>query len=136
MSLRNLTTGLVVLLGGSIICIGIGYLLAPQATAATFGVPHWPRGDAAAFLATKGVRDIASGLIGLMLLVTGHRRALGWALLAITFIPLGDAIIVISYGGSPGIAYGVHGTTAVTLVVVAVLLLRERPAGDGGVSRA
>jgi hypothetical protein len=99
------------------------------------GYVQWPHGEAAAFLATKVVRDITAGLIGLILLISGQRQALGLALLAAAFIPLGDAIIVISYGGSPSIAYGVHGITAVVLVVVAVLQLRELPAYDRSVLR-
>ncbi|MEU8465180.1 DUF4267 domain-containing protein [Streptomyces sp. NPDC029003] len=39
-----------------------------------------PRQDGAAFLKVKGVRDIATGLVILALLITGPRRALGWAI--------------------------------------------------------
>ncbi|MEU9014330.1 DUF4267 domain-containing protein [Streptomyces sp. NPDC048479] len=55
------------------------------------------------------------------------RRALGWAMLAITFVPAGDMVIVLSNDGSPGTAYGVHGFTAAAVAVTAGLLLRERP---------
>jgi hypothetical protein len=43
---------------------------------------------------------------------------------------LGDAVIVLEHGGSLGVALGVHGSTAVVLVVVGVALLRrgDRPA--------
>lgn len=56
-------TGLAALGGAFIIYIGLSYLLAPQAAAAGFGVPTWPRRDGTAFLAVKGVRDIATGLV-------------------------------------------------------------------------
>ncbi|MCX5199375.1 DUF4267 domain-containing protein [Streptomyces sp. NBC_00249] len=107
--------------------IGLSYLLAPQATAPDFGIPTWPQHDGAAFLAVKGVRDIATGLVVLALLLTGHRRALGWAMAAIAFVPAGDMVIVLTSGGPAGTAYGVHGFTALAVAVTAGLLLRERP---------
>ena len=68
-------------------------------------------------------------LVIFALLLSGHRRALGWAMLAITFVPASDMVIVLSNDGSLGTAYGVHGLTALAVVVTAGLLLRERPLG-------
>ncbi|MGH2617787.1 MAG: DUF4267 domain-containing protein [Thermomicrobiales bacterium] len=87
---QNLAPGISVLMSLGIIGIGARYLVDPEASAATFGVPDWPRGDARAFLAVKGVRDIASGLLVLILLALGQRRALGWVLLAIAIVPAGE----------------------------------------------
>ncbi|MEV0413662.1 DUF4267 domain-containing protein [Streptomyces sp. NPDC050448] len=128
MSVKHLATALAALGAAFIVYIGVGFLLAPQSTAAGFGVPTWPRDEGTAFLAVKGVRDIASGLVVLALLLTGHRRALGWAMAALAFVPAGDMVIVLSSGGSAGTAYGVHGATAAAVALTAVLLLRERTA--------
>lgn len=128
MPLKHLTTALTALGAAFILYIGLSYLLAPQATAPDFGIPTWPQHDGAAFLAVKGVRDIATGLVVLALLLTGHRRALGWAMAAIAIIPAGDMVIVLTSGGPPATAYGVHGTTALIVAVTATLLLRERAA--------
>ncbi|WP_330298973.1 DUF4267 domain-containing protein [Streptomyces sp. NBC_00503] len=128
MKLRHFTTTLAALGAVFIIYVGFSYLIAPQATAAGFGVPTWPRHEGTAFLAVKGVRDIAPGLVILALLLTGHRRALGWAMAAIAFVPMGDAVIVLTSGGSVATALGVHASTAAAVVLTAVLLLRERPA--------
>jgi uncharacterized protein DUF4267 len=128
MNLKNLTTGLAALGGAFIIYVGLSYLFAPQSTASGFGVPTWPEHDGTAFLAVKGVRDIATGLVVFALLVSGHRKALGWAMAAITFVPVGDMVIVLAEDGSAGTAYGVHGCTAAAVAVTAGLLLRERPA--------
>ncbi len=125
--MKVLATGIAVLTGLFIIYIGLEYLLAPQAAAAGFGVPTWPQREGTAFLAVKGVRDIATGLVVGALLLSGHRRALGWAMLAFAFIPVGDMVIVLSQGGSPATALGIHGLTAVVVLVGAALLLRERP---------
>ena len=48
-------------------------------------------------------------------------------MLAFAFIPVGDMVIVLSQGGSPATALGIHGLTAVVVLVGAALLLRERP---------
>lgn len=127
MTRKHLATGLAALGGAFIIYVGLSYLLAPQATAAGFGVPTWPQHDGTAFLAVKGVRDIGTGLVIFALLLAGHRKALGWAMLGLTFIPAGDMVIVLSSGGSAGTAYGIHGATAAAVAVTAGLLLRERP---------
>lgn len=127
MKLKHVTTALAALGAGFTLYIGFGYLIAPQANAAEFGVATWPRDEGAAFLAVKGVRDIATGLVVLALLLTGHRRALGWALAAIGFVPLGNAVIVLNSGGTAATALGVHGSTAAAVLLTAVLLLRERP---------
>ncbi|WP_329378453.1 DUF4267 domain-containing protein [Streptomyces sp. NBC_01351] len=128
MTLKHLATALAAIGAAFIIYIGLAYLIAPQATAPDFGVPTWPQNDGTAFLAVKGVRDVATGLVVLALLLTGQRRALGWAMAAIAFIPAGDTAVVLAAGGSAGTAFGVHGSTALAVAFTAVLLLRERPA--------
>ncbi len=124
--MKRLATVLAVLGGLFIIYIGVIFLVNPLDSAAAFGVTSWPTHDGTAFLAVKAVRDIASGLVIFALLFTGHRRALGWALLALAFAPTGDMVIVLSDGGSIAMALGVHGLTALAVVANAVLLLRER----------
>lgn len=126
--MKRLATVLATLGGLFIIYIGLSYLLAPQTSASGFGLPSWPQHEGTAFLAVKGVRDTASGLVILALLLTGQRKALGWAMLALTFVPTGDMLIVLSHHGSAGTAYGIHGLTAAAVALTAVLLLRERPA--------
>ncbi|MFJ8739464.1 DUF4267 domain-containing protein [Embleya sp. NPDC127516] len=128
MNIRNLTTTLAALGGLFIVYIALAYLIAPQSTASGFGLPSWPEHEGTAFLAVKGVRDLGSGLVVFALLLTGHRRALGWALAAITFVPAGDMVIVLANDGSAAKALGIHGLTAVLVALTAGLLLRERPA--------
>lgn len=125
---RHVATGLTVLLAVGIGYVGVSYLFLPEATAPSFGMAVWPEGDAAAFLATKGARDLASGLVPLALLLTGQRRALGWVLTVWTLVPLSDAALILATGGSTVTALAVHGLTALALVVTGVLLLTEKPA--------
>jgi hypothetical protein len=112
-----------------VICVGITlvgarFLLAPRASAAGYGVPFEPWSSRpAAYLSVKAVRDLASGLVILALLLAGPASALGWFMLAAAIIPVGDALIVLRYGGPKMLAYAMHGVTAVVMVAGAVLLL-------------
>lgn len=119
-------SGLTAAIGVGIILIGVRFLRDPEAGAKGFGIPAQPRRDGNAYLAAKGVRDIATGLIVLVLLALGQRRALGWVSLTATLIPASDAAIVLRHKGSPAIAYGVHGATAAVTLINGLLLLREK----------
>jgi Domain of unknown function (DUF4267) len=107
-------------IGVGIILIGTRFLLDPAAGAAGFGVPAPPADDP--FLAVKGVRDIGSGLILLTLLAMRRPRVLGWVTLAASVMPIGDALIVLAYGGPAYAAYGIHGATAVVAIAAAAVL--------------
>ena len=123
MSLKGIGNGLAALIGLGIIFIGARFLLTPEVAAAGFGLPASAAGDAGAYLTTKGVRDIVSGLFVLVLLASGQTRALGLVLLVASLIPLGDMAVVLAHTGPPSIAFGVHGVTAVTVLLDAYLLL-------------
>jgi hypothetical protein len=83
----------------------------------------WPHGEGDAFLSVKGLRDVVSGLVMLAVLAKGSRRTLGWAMLAESLTPIGDMLIVLSSGGKPAIAFGVHGATAAGVILAGALLV-------------
>jgi hypothetical protein len=114
--------GLSGLLGAGIIVIGARFLVAPQAAAAAYGITNGgPSSDP--YLAVKGVRDIASGVVAFVLLAAGKPHILGRYLAAASIIPIGDATIVLRGNGPKATAYGVHGTTAAVMLGTAALLL-------------
>ncbi len=113
--------GLAVVLDLFIAFIGARFLLAPRAAAAGYGVPASPTGDGA-YLAVKGVRDLALGLLGLALLAFAGARAEAWFMLVAALIPLGDMLIVLRHGGTKAIAFGIHLATAVVVLISAALL--------------
>ena len=45
----------------------------------------------------KSVRDIVSGLLGLLLIATAQFREPGWFLIIVALIPIGDALIVLRH---------------------------------------
>jgi hypothetical protein len=126
MTISRIATAFSLIGAAFIIYIGISYLVTPETTATGFGLPAWPSGDAVAFLNLKGVRDIVSGLIILVLLATKKRYALGIVTLVSALVPVGDMLTVLSWGGSTAAAFGIHGLTALFVAVTGVLLIRER----------
>jgi Domain of unknown function (DUF4267) len=112
------------LIAAGIIFIGARFILAPRAAAAGYGVqPDLSQRSVGAYLSVKGVRDIASGLFVFILMAAGATHLVGWAILAATIIPIADAIIVLGHGGPKSIAFGVHGLTAVVMLITSALLL-------------
>ena len=124
MVLTKVGYGLSGLLGAGIIVIGARFLVKPQAAAAGYGITSEQGGPAShPYLAAKGVRDIASGVVTFLLLAEGKPHVLGKYLVAASIIPIGDATIVLRHSGKKSTAYGVHGTTAAVMVGTAALLL-------------
>lgn len=112
-------------LGLSLVYTGLRFLVAPRRATMGYGVPleqpHTAPTDA--YLAAKGVRDIAAGVVLMLLILFQTPRILGWALVIATLIPLVDAYIVRTYSTSKAFAYGVHAVLATGMLATAVLLL-------------
>lgn len=119
-----LVTGyvLVAIISLGIIYVGLNYLFAPNKIAAGFGFTEAPE-NAETFLNVKGGRDIGAGLVPLALVLYGDPHALGWVFLAAAAWPVFDMLIVLRHQGKKAIAFGVHGLTAVVMVVASLLLL-------------
>ena len=113
---------LVAIVALGIIYIGLNYLFAPAKIAAGFGFNDVPQ-NAETFLNVKGGRDVGAGLVPLALMIYGDPHALGWAFLAAATWPLFDMLLILRHRGKKAIAFGVHGLTAVVMVVAALLLL-------------
>ena len=108
----------------AIIGIGSFYLLAPQRMTPSFGLKP-PASDlqTRAWLRLKGVRDIASGLVILTLMLAANAHTVGLALLVFAIIPLGDMSVVLASGGSKSTAFSVHGVTCVVMLVASLFLI-------------
>jgi len=102
-----------------ILVVGARFLLAPRVAMAGFGVAE---DSLRALTAIKGVRDIASGVVPLVVLAAAGHQAFGWALVAAAITPTGDAVIVVTNGGVLRQALSVHGVTALVLVVAGLVL--------------
>ncbi|WP_371569754.1 DUF4267 domain-containing protein [Streptomyces canus] len=129
MSLNKINTVLTTAFILFILWFGTEFILSPETTAPGFGLPSRPSGDGGGFLVVKGIRDVVLALVLGVLLVTGHRRALGWVLLVEALAAYGDMTTVLAHHGSVATALGVHGLTATLMVVNGLLIMRETRKG-------
>src|SRR4051812_21371266 len=115
------TVGLVIswIVSLGIITIGIAYWCRSEKNAEGFGLPVLPHPEARGWWQVKGIRDIATGLIVIVMIFLAP-AAVGWAVLVEALIPLGDAAAILGNGGRRSAAFGIHGATAVVMVMGAV----------------
>ena len=115
---------LTALMAVGIIVIGCFYLVSPERISGTFGLkPPASDADTRAWLRPKGIRDVASGLVVLTMMLTADSRLTGVALLVYAIIPLGDMSIILASGGSKSKAFSVHGVTCAVMLVVGLVLI-------------
>lgn len=112
------------LMAAAILVIGCFYLLSPERMTGSFGLkPPASDADTRAWLRLKGIRDIASGLLVLTMMLTMGTRSVGIALLVLAITPLGDMSIILGSGGSKSKAFSVHGLTCAAMLVVGLWLI-------------
>ena len=112
------------LIAVAVTALGCSYLVSPQRVVGSFGLkPPSPDADTRAWLRLKGMRDVGSGSVVLILMLTADRRSLGMALLAFAIIPFGDMSIVLGSGGSRSKAFSIHGLTCAVMLVIGLMLI-------------
>lgn len=115
---------LAVLISVGIIVIGCFYLASPQRMVGGFGLkPPASDADTLAWLRLKGIRDVASGLAVLALMLTTDSRTVGIVLLVLAIIPFGDMSNILASGGRKATAFSVHGVTCAVMLFAGALLI-------------
>ena len=115
---------LAVLVSVGIIVIGCFYLISPQRILGGFGLkPPAPDPDTQAWLRLKGIRDVASGVAVLTLLLTSDGRTVGIVLLVFAIIPFGDMANVLASGGRKITAFSIHGLTCAVMLFGGLLFI-------------
>ena len=106
----------------AIIGIGINFILNPVGASTGYGVPmHDP--TTFPFMWIKGIRDIFSGLVVLVFLLTGNRQSTAWVFALASLIPLADGLVIIAHMGlAPPLL--IHWGTAAYMAIVSYFLLR------------
>ena len=119
-----LPLGMALLVALGIIAIGVGYVASPRTMTRSFGLPLPENGtNIAWWLRLKGVRDIASGLAVLAFIAWGVPGAVGIIVLVLAVIPAGDMLTILAAKGSTRAAFGMHGLTAMFMVLAGILLM-------------
>ncbi|QJB35072.1 DUF4267 domain-containing protein [Chitinophaga oryzae] len=89
---------LTLLTGLLLVFIGARFLLLPMPAETAFGI-HTATGGDYSFHYIKGIRDLFTGAIIVILLLAREFRAAGFLLLAGSIIPMVDFSIVMSHAG-------------------------------------
>jgi uncharacterized membrane protein len=112
------------LIAVGIIVIGCFYLVSPERVSGSFGLKV-PASDAntRAWLRLKGIRDVASGLVLLAMMLTADSRTVGIVLLVFAVIPLGDMSNILVSGGRKATAFSVHGVTCAVMLFLGLALI-------------
>ena len=115
---------LAVLVSVGIIVIGCLYLVSPERILGGFGLkPPAADADTRAWLRLKGIRDIASGLAVLTLMLTTNNRTVGIVFLVFALIPFGDMSNILVSGGRKVTAFSVHGVTCAVMLFAGLVLI-------------
>jgi len=115
---------LAALVAVGIVVIGCFYLVSPQRILGTFGLkPPASDADTLAWLRLKGIRDVASGLVLLAMMLTADARTVGIVILVLAIIAFGDMSIILWSGGSKSRALSNHGVTCAVMLVAGLLLI-------------
>ena len=121
--MHQLAFGVAAVVALAIIVIGALYVARPRAATRSFGLPLPEDGpNIAWWLRLKGVRDIAAGLTVLAMMVWGGPHMVGIILLVEALIPIGDMLVILAAKGSARSAFGMHGLTALLMILAAVPL--------------
>lgn len=108
-----------------IIIVGFFYIASPEHVTGSFGLkPPATDTDTRAWLHLKGIRDIASGLAVLTLMLAADSRTVGIVMIVFALIPFGDMTNILVSGGKKTTAFSVHGVTCAVMLVAGLLLIR------------
>lgn len=112
------------LIAVGIIVIGCFYIASPERVSGSFGLKApAPDADTRAWLRLKGIRDIASGLVLLTMMLAADHHMVGLVVIVLAIIPFGDMCNVLASGGRKATALSVHGVTCAAMLVVGLLLI-------------
>jgi hypothetical protein len=113
------------LISVGIIIIGCFYIASPERVTGSFGLnPPATDSDTRAWLRLKGIRDIASGLAVLTLMMAADSHTVGIVMIVFAVIPLGDMINILASGGKKATAFLVHGVTCAVMLAAGLFLIR------------
>jgi len=108
-----------------IIIIGCFYIASPERVTGSFGLkPPAADSNTRAWLRLKGIRDIASGLTVLALMLATDNRTVGIVMIVFALIPFGDMTNILVSDGKKATALSVHGVTCAVMLGAGLLLIR------------
>ena len=125
---RSASYWLTAIVAVGIIFLGLRFMLAPNAGAEGFGIPLQHTKEAMAYGCIKGIRDIFSGIVVLVFIITQKPRATAIAFGAAIIIPVSDCLTVLAVNGAKDVTHLlIHGVTSVYMIVTTIFLFKSKP---------
>lgn len=113
------------LTGLGLIFIGTRFLLAPEIAEAGYGIHFNAHGDYS-FHYIKGIRDVFTGLLICILILTKQTKALGITLVVGTIIPVVDMLIVLTKDYNSIVQAIPHLSAILICAVIGTILLMRK----------
>lgn len=124
---RSASYWLTAIVAVGIIFLGARFMIAPNAGAEGFGILLAPTKEAMAYGWIKGIRDIFSGLVVLIFLISRQPRATAVAFGAAVIIPVSDFLTVLAVNGTQDTTHlSIHGITAVYMILTTIFLFQAK----------
>src|SRR5882724_5289920 len=121
---KNISIAIASLTGLGLIFLGARFIISPETAEAGYGIHFNEQGDYS-FHYIKGIRDLFSGLIICIFVLSKQTKALAVTLLAGTIIPIVDMLIVLSKDYN-GITQAVpHISAIIVCFLSGIILLRN-----------
>ena len=122
---KNISIAIAFLTGLGLIFIGARFLTSPEIAEVGYGIHFNEQGDYS-FHYIKGIRDLFTGLLICIFVLSKQTKALATTLLVGTIIPIMDMIIVLSKDYN-GIAQAIpHISAIIVCFLFGVILLRKK----------
>ena len=119
---KKVSLAIAFLTGLGMIFIGARFLLSPEIAETGYGIHFTEQGDYT-FHYIKGIRDIFSGLLMCIFVLTSEKRALAITLLVGAIIPIADMLIVLAKGYNSAQQAIPHIIAIVICAAIGIILL-------------
>ena len=121
---KNIAIAIAFLTGLGLIFIGARFLIAPEIAETGYGIHFNQQGDYS-FHYIKGIRDLMSGLLICIFVLSKQTKALAITLLVGTIVPIVDMLIVLSKDYN-GLTQAIpHISAIIICFLFGVILLRN-----------
>lgn len=107
------------LIGLFCLIIGVGAVIRPEPMSKKFGIPV--KGDALPYVVSTGIRDVAIGLMILILTYLQNWQSLGFSFLFLAIVAISDFAVVIKFGNKKASLIHLFGAISVTAIGIVLL---------------
>jgi len=122
---KRISIAIAFLTGLGLIFLGARFIISPEIAETGYGIHFNEQGDYS-FHYIKGIRDLMSGLLMCIFVLSKQTKALGITLLAGTIVPIADMLIVLSKPYN-GLTQAIPHISAIMVCSVFGIILLTKP---------